>query len=252
MWRVIRTSLHSSSVAMTALTTSRSPTFCTPLIRSIVSSLASSSASCARSSRGPRVESMGHQSQLQLQRLPVRTCASASVRQCASAVLKFQRFLLLLLYSNELQLYLFYSPGLLYLQASLFQLPAGYGLGPLAQVAPAPVVVAMYSLKSSAGYGRGPRAPVSPARSGASTYFLKSMSILPPRRRHQGSSSVRRPATMRCLMSTFLLPPRRPHQGWSSVQRPSSSCSRHLYSYIYNKPLLQANLSMGRRTPEFH
>ena len=130
----------------------------------------------------------------------------SSIRELRQALL-----LLLVLYSSELQLYLFYFPGLLYLRCSLLQLPAGYGRGPRAPVSPAHVVPTVCISMSSAGSGRGPRAPVSPARVGATMYSLMSMSVLPPQRLHTGSSSVQRPATMCCLVSTSLLPPRRLH-----------------------------------------
>ena len=190
-----------------------------------------------------------------------------------------QRQHLVLSYSNGLQPYLSYFPGLGLKSYSLFEVLAGYGRGPRAPVAPARVVATVSSSIPSAGYGRGPRAPVSPAlvvatmhsltsmsispsqrlSSGlslvsrpASMIFLMSTTVLPPQQGHQGSPLVQRPSTAYCLMSTLLLPPQRLHQGSSLVRRPCSPRSRRSYSYVYNKPLLQASLSVGRWTPEFH
>ena len=182
-------------------------------------------------------------------------------------------------YSNGLQPYLSYYPGLDLETYSRFEVLAGCGRGPRAPVSPAHVVATMCFSISSAGYGRGPRAPVSPALVDATMYSLTSMSVspsqrlssgsslvqrpasmfflmstilLPPQRLHQGSSLVRLPSAMCFLMPSLLLPPQRLHQGSSLVQRPWSRCPRRSYSYMYNKPLLQASLSVGRWTPEFH
>ena len=226
-------------------------------------------------------------------------CRHQRQHQC-----QHQRFVLF--YSNGLQPYLSYYPGLDLETYSRFEVLAGYGRGPRAPVSPAHVVSTMCFSMSSAGSGRGPRAPVSPACVGATMCSLMSMFVLPPQRLHSGSSSVqhlasvfslmstplllpqrlhqgsslvRRPSTMCCLMPPLLLPPQRLHQGLSLVrlpsamcflmtspllppqrlhqgsslvQRPWSRCPRRSYSYMYNKPLLQANLSVGRWTPEFH
>ena len=93
-----------------------------------------------------------------------------------------QRFVLF--YSNGLQPYLSYYPGLDLETYSQFEVLAGYGRGPRAPVSPAHVVPTVCISMSSAGSGRGPRAPVSPARVGAAMCFLRSVSLLLPQRLH--------------------------------------------------------------------
>ena len=116
-----------------------------------------------------------------------------------------QRFVLF--YSNGLQPYLSYYPGLDLETYSQCEVLAGYGRGPRAPVSPAHVVPTVCISISTAGSGRGPRAPVSPARVGATMYSLTSMSVSPSKRLSSASSLVRRPSTMSCLMSPIVLPP---------------------------------------------